>query len=114
LIGKKHFAIDGCTHKALRKKSDKLKEAAKKIIDKHLSSDSDKDSGVIFLMIISRLSIHLVEGIKKNFGDNVFKPLLVLTADAGFSSEATAQWLMCCMVHNIEKLLKNSEVENWA
>jgi hypothetical protein len=45
LIGKEHFAIDGCklptnaskqwsgTHKELRKKSDKLKEAAKKIID---------------------------------------------------------------------------------
>ena len=57
LIGKEHFAIDGCklptnaskqwsgTHKELRKKSDKLKEAAKKIIDKHLSNDSDKDSG---------------------------------------------------------------------
>ncbi len=29
----------------MRKKSDKLKEAAKKIIDKHLSNDSDKGSG---------------------------------------------------------------------
>jgi hypothetical protein len=57
LIGKEHFAIDGCklptnaskqwsgTHKELRKKSDKLKEAAKKIIDKHLSNDSDKGGG---------------------------------------------------------------------
>jgi hypothetical protein len=34
-----------------------------------------------------------VEGIKKNFGDNVFKPSLVLTADTGFSSEATMQYL---------------------
>jgi hypothetical protein len=33
------------THKELRKKFDKLKEAAKKIIDKHLSNDSDKGSG---------------------------------------------------------------------
>ncbi|CCK75898.1 Transposase (IS4 family protein), fragment [Oleispira antarctica RB-8] len=57
LIGKEHFAIDGCklptnaskqwsgTHKELRKKSDKLKEAAQKIIDKHLSNDSDKRGG---------------------------------------------------------------------
>jgi hypothetical protein len=30
----------------------------------------------------------MVEGIKKNFGDNIFKPSLVLTADTGFSSEA--------------------------
>ena len=28
--------------------------------------------------------------------------------------KATAQWLMYCMVHNIEKLWKNSEVESWA
>jgi hypothetical protein len=34
-----------CTHKELRKKSDKLKEAAKKIVDKHLSNDSDKEGG---------------------------------------------------------------------
>jgi hypothetical protein len=27
--------------------------------------------------------------------------------------KATAQWLMYCMVHNIEKLWKNSEVESW-
>jgi hypothetical protein len=57
LIGKEHFAIDGCkiptnaskqwsgTHKELRKKSDKLKQAAEKIIDKHMSSDSDTSSG---------------------------------------------------------------------
>jgi hypothetical protein len=29
-------------------------------------------------------------------------------------AKATAQWLMYCMVHNIEKLWKNSEVKNWA
>ena len=57
LIDKEHFAIDGCklptnaskqwsgTRKELRKKSEKLKEAAKKIIDKHISSDGDKGSG---------------------------------------------------------------------
>jgi len=28
--------------------------------------------------------------------------------------KATAQWLMYCMVHNIEKLWKNREVESWA
>ena len=28
--------------------------------------------------------------------------------------KATAQWLMYCMVHNIEKLWKNSEIESWA
>ncbi|MFT6113921.1 MAG: hypothetical protein ACJA10_000857 [Oleispira sp.] len=57
MIVKEHFAVDGCklltnaskqwsgTHKELRKKFNKLKEAAKKIIDKHLSNDSDKCSG---------------------------------------------------------------------
>jgi hypothetical protein len=29
-------------------------------------------------------------------------------------AKATAQWLMYCMGHNIEKLWKNREVENWA
>ena len=28
--------------------------------------------------------------------------------------KATAQWLMYCMVHNIETLWKNSEIESWA
>lgn len=57
LIGKQHFAIDGCklpinaskqwsgTHAQLRRKSDKLKQAAQKIIDKHLSNDSNKHDG---------------------------------------------------------------------
>jgi transposase len=185
LIGKEHFAIDGCklptnaskqwsgTHKELRKKSDKLKEAAKKIIDKHLSNDSDKGSGhkiaadqqqtIDTLMKNAKkiddflstneprmgqgrrkqevqsnitdnqsakmttskgtiqgmacvtaadekhqIIVHaqafgmgqeqatlkpMVEGIKKNFGDGIFKPSLVLTADTGFSSEATMQYL---------------------
>ena len=51
LIGKEHFAIDGCklptnaskqwsgTHAELQKKSDKLKQAADKIIDSHKESD---------------------------------------------------------------------------
>lgn len=55
LVGKEHFAIDGCklpsdaskqwsgTHKDLRKKSGKLKKSAQKIIDKHLSNDNTKD-----------------------------------------------------------------------
>jgi transposase len=55
LIGKTHFAIDGCKlpsdaskqwsgkHKSLQKKSDKMRAAAQKIIDKHLSHDSDKN-----------------------------------------------------------------------
>jgi len=185
LIGKEHFAIDGCklptnaskqwsgTHKELRKKSDKLKEAAMKIIDKHLSNDSNKDSGnkmpadqqqtIDTLMKNARkiddflstneprmgqgrrkqevqsnitdnqsakmttskgtiqgmacvtaadekyqIIIHaqafgmgqeqatlkpMVEGIKKNLGSNIFKPSLVLTADTGFSSEATMQYI---------------------
>lgn len=185
LIGKEHFAIDGCklptnaskqwrgTHKELRKKSDKLKEAAKKIIGKHLSNDSDKDLGnkipgdqqqtIDTLMKNARkkddflstnqprmgqgrrkqevqsnitdnqsakmttskdtiqgmacvtaadekhqIIIHaqafgmgqeqatlkpMVEGIKKNLGSDVFKPSLVLTADTGFSSEATMQYI---------------------
>ncbi|MGK0249359.1 MAG: hypothetical protein ACI910_002101 [Oleispira sp.] len=56
LIGKEHFAIDGCklptnassngaVHKELRNKLDKLKEAAKKVVDKNLSNDSDKGGG---------------------------------------------------------------------
>ncbi|MFT6154666.1 MAG: hypothetical protein ACJA1X_002027 [Bermanella sp.] len=28
--------------------------------------------------------------------------------------KATAQWLMYCLVHNIEMLWKNSGVESWA
>ena len=51
LIGKEHFAIDGCklptnaskqwsgTHAELQKKSDKLKQAADKIIDRHKGND---------------------------------------------------------------------------
>ncbi|NRB42581.1 MAG: transposase [Pseudomonadales bacterium] len=54
-MGKEHFAIDGCKlpsdaskewsgkHKDLKKKSDKMKTSAQKIIDKHLANDSDKD-----------------------------------------------------------------------
>ena len=185
LIGKKHFAIDGCklptnaskqwsgTHKELRKKSEKLKSAAKRIVDKHLSNDSDKSSGENipedqqqtidtlmknankiddFLstnqprmgqgkrkkevqsnitdnqsakMTTSKGTIQgmacvtaadekhqiivhaqafgmgqeqatlapMVEGIKHQFGSDIFKPSLVLTADTGFSSEATMQYL---------------------
>lgn len=37
--------------------------------------------------------IPMVEGIKNNFWDDVFNPSLVLTADTGFSSEATMQYL---------------------
>ncbi|MCP3688184.1 MAG: transposase, partial [Gammaproteobacteria bacterium] len=56
LIGKEHFAIDGCklptdaskqwsgTHAQLRKKSDKLKKAAQSIIEKHMLNDAGKDS----------------------------------------------------------------------
>ena len=52
LVGKQHFAIDGCklpsdaskqwsgTHKDLRKKSEKLRKSAQKIVDKHLSTDN--------------------------------------------------------------------------
>ena len=55
LVGKEHFAIDGCKlpsdaskewsgkHKDLQKKSNKMKAAAQKIIDKHLCNDNDKD-----------------------------------------------------------------------
>ncbi|MCP3670500.1 MAG: transposase, partial [Gammaproteobacteria bacterium] len=57
LIGKEHFAIDGCklptnaskqwsgTHADLRKKSDKLKKAADNIINKHMSNDAGKENG---------------------------------------------------------------------
>ena len=57
LIGKEHFAIDGCklptnaskqwsgTHAELRKKSDKLKKAARSIIEKHMSNDAGKGDG---------------------------------------------------------------------
>ncbi|MFT4776896.1 MAG: hypothetical protein ACI9B7_001270 [Oleispira sp.] len=44
-----------------------------------------------------------------------------ITSNKGFSRiglrgevKATAQWLIYCMVHNIEKLWKNSEVESWS
>ena len=51
LVGKKHFAIDGCklptdaskqwsgTHSQLKKKSDKLRQSAQNIIDRHLLND---------------------------------------------------------------------------
>ena len=51
LIGKEHFAIDGCklasdaskqwsgTHSELKKKASKMRRAAKKIIDKHQAND---------------------------------------------------------------------------
>lgn len=56
LVGREHFAIDGCklpsdaskawsgTHADLRKKSDKLKATARKIIGCHQSNDSAKDT----------------------------------------------------------------------
>lgn len=56
LVGKQHFAIDGCklpsdaskqwsgTHKDLRKKSEKLRKSAQKIIDKHLNNDNTRES----------------------------------------------------------------------
>jgi hypothetical protein len=28
--------------------------------------------------------------------------------------KSTAQWLLYCMLHNIEKLWKNTEIEQWA
>jgi transposase len=57
LVGREHFAIDGCkltsdasrqwsgTHADLKKKSVKLRTSARKIIDRHLCSDSDKGPG---------------------------------------------------------------------
>lgn len=55
LVGKEHFAIDGCklpsdaskqwsgTHKDLERKSAKMRKAANKIIEKHLSNDNGKE-----------------------------------------------------------------------
>ena len=57
LIGKEHFAIDGCklptnaskqwsgTHAELRKKSDKMKVAAEKIVGQHIANDGTKSKG---------------------------------------------------------------------
>jgi transposase len=59
LIGKEHFAIDGCklptnaskewsgSHKELKNKSDKMRARAERIVDKHVDNDSSKnnDSG---------------------------------------------------------------------
>ena len=59
LIGKEHFAIDGCklptdsskqwsgTHAELRKKSDKMKATAKKIVSQHISNDSTKSKTLV-------------------------------------------------------------------
>ncbi len=56
LIGKEHFAIDGCklptdaskqwsgTHPELEKKSTKMRARAERIVDKHLESDSTKNN----------------------------------------------------------------------
>lgn len=55
LVGKEHFAIDGCklptdaskqwsgTHKELAKKSRKMRDRAERIVNKHLESDSGKN-----------------------------------------------------------------------
>lgn len=55
LIGKEHFAIDGCklptdaskqwsgTHAELKKKSKKMRDRADRIVNKHLDSDSGKN-----------------------------------------------------------------------
>ncbi len=55
LIGKEHFAINGCklptdaskewsgSHGDLKKKSDKMRARAKRIVDKHIASDSSKN-----------------------------------------------------------------------
>ena len=55
LIGKEHFAIDGCklptdaskewsgTHSELKKKSEKMRARAKRIVAKHLDADSSKN-----------------------------------------------------------------------
>jgi len=55
LIGKEHFAIDGCklstdaskewsgTHSQLAKKSKKMRSRADRIVDKHMNSDSSKN-----------------------------------------------------------------------
>lgn len=57
LIGKEHFAIDGCklpsdaskqwsgTHKDLRKKAQKMRKAAGKIVEKHRSNDGKPGGG---------------------------------------------------------------------
>jgi len=57
LVGKQHFAIDGCklptdaskqwsgTHKQLKKKSDKLRQSAQNIIDRHLLNDGKSNDG---------------------------------------------------------------------
>jgi transposase len=57
LVGKKHFAIDGCklptdaskqwsgTHSQLKKKSDKLRQSAQNIIDRHLLNDGKSGDG---------------------------------------------------------------------
>lgn len=183
LVGKEHFAIDGCklpsdaskewsgTHKDLQKKSDKLKQSAQKIIDRHLSNDNHKNNGDTnrelktvdtllknadkideFLatnekrmgkgrrpievqsnitdnestkMTMSKgtiqgfncqaaadelhqIVIHaeafgvgqdqstlkpMIEGIRKNLGEDVLTKDILLTADTGYSSEANMQYL---------------------
>lgn len=56
LIGKEHFAIDGCKlptdaskqwsgkHSELKKKSEKMRSRAKRILQKHMDSDSSKNA----------------------------------------------------------------------
>jgi transposase len=57
LVGKEHFAIDGCklpsdaskewsgTHADMKKKSIKLRKSAERIINNHLLNDSEKNNG---------------------------------------------------------------------
>lgn len=56
LIGKEHFAIDGCKlrtdaskqwsgkHNELKKKSEKMRQRAQRIVDRHMDSDSQKNT----------------------------------------------------------------------
>lgn len=185
LIGKEHFAIDGCklptdaskqwsgTHAELRKKSDKLKRAAKNIIDQHMTNDAGKNGngkstqehqqtidtlmknakkiddflstneprmgqgkrpkevqsnitdnesakmttskgtiqGVACVTASDekhQIILHaqtfgqgqeqstlkpMIEGIRQQLDNNIFKTSVVLTADTGFSSEANMEYL---------------------
>lgn len=185
LIGKQHFAIDGCklptnasrqwsgTQKELRKKSDKMKAVAEKIVRQHIANDNNKNTltdgieqqrqtietllanakkiddflatneprmgrgkspkevqsnitdnqsakmmtskgaiqGMAFVtaadekhqIIVNAQAFGMgqeqatltpmIEGIRKNLGDDIFQPSVVLTADTGFSSETNMKYL---------------------
>jgi len=140
LVGKEHFAIDGCklpsdaakewsgTHADLKKKSDKLKTMAQKIIEHHKANDTDKDKGDgaralqttdTLIKNAEKIDDFLKNNEKKlgvgkrkkevqsNITDNDSTKMKTST-----ETKVSCQWMMYCIVHNIEKLWRYGDLKS--